>query len=100
MSGRSGPRARSPPIPLTGACPRTGRAEPRCLPSTGAAGLAHNRLTELPSEAPMSNRRSRITADIDFAREGKQTGFLRLPHSVHRSAYGYIAIPLVAIRNG
>ncbi|HKX10540.1 MAG TPA: succinylglutamate desuccinylase/aspartoacylase family protein [Stellaceae bacterium] len=48
----------------------------------------------------MSNRRSRITSDIDFGHEGKQTGFLRLPHSVHRSAYGYIAIPLVAIRNG
>lgn len=48
----------------------------------------------------MSNRRSRITTDIDFGRDGKQTGFLRLPHSVHRSAYGYIAIPIVAIRNG
>ena len=48
----------------------------------------------------MSNRRSRITTDLDFGREGKQTGFLRLPHSVHRSAYGYIAIPVVAIRNG
>jgi len=48
----------------------------------------------------MSNRRSRITTDVDFSHEGKQTGFLRLPHSVHRSAYGYIAIPLVAIRNG
>jgi hypothetical protein len=48
----------------------------------------------------MSNRRSRITTDIDFGRDGKQTGFLRLPHSVHRSAYGYIAIPLVAIRSG
>jgi predicted deacylase len=48
----------------------------------------------------MSNLRSRITTDIDFSRDGKQTGFLRLPHSVHRSAYGFIAIPLVAIRNG
>ena len=48
----------------------------------------------------MSNRRSRITTDIDLGRAGKQTGFLRLPHSVHRSAYGYIAIPVVAIRNG
>src|SRR6201984_1631428 len=48
----------------------------------------------------MSNRRSRITADIDFGREGKQTRTPPLPHSVHRSAYGYIAIPVVAIRNG
>lgn len=48
----------------------------------------------------MSNRRSRISTDIDFGRQGKQTGFLRLPHSVHRSAYGYVPIPVVAIRNG
>ena len=48
----------------------------------------------------MSNRPSRITTDIDFGRDGKQNGFLRLPHSVHRSAYGFIAIPLVAIRSG
>ncbi|HUN48259.1 MAG TPA: succinylglutamate desuccinylase/aspartoacylase family protein, partial [Stellaceae bacterium] len=48
----------------------------------------------------MANTRSRISTDIDFERDGKQEGFLRLPHSVHRSAYGYIPIPIVAIRNG
>jgi predicted deacylase len=45
-------------------------------------------------------RPSRIGSPIDFARQGKQTGFLRLPHSVHRSAYGYIPIPIVHLGNG
>ena len=45
-------------------------------------------------------RDSRITSDIDFDLPGKQLSFLRLPHSVHRSAYGYIAIPIVVINNG
>jgi predicted deacylase len=48
----------------------------------------------------MSNRRSKIVAEIDLAAEGKQTGYLRLPHSVHRSAYGFLAMPIVSIRNG
>ncbi len=43
---------------------------------------------------------SRLAADIDLAAEGKATGFVRVPHSVHRSAYGWIPIPIVRIRNG
>ena len=43
---------------------------------------------------------SHIHCEIDFDRDGKQTGFLRLPHSVHRSAYGWIPIPIVMIKNG
>lgn len=43
---------------------------------------------------------SLIDSDVDFDAEGKQTGFLRLPHSVHRSAYGWIPIPIVTIKNG
>jgi len=46
------------------------------------------------------NPTSRITSEIDFDRDGKQVGFLRLPHSVHRSAYGWIPIPVACIRNG
>ena len=42
---------------------------------------------------------SRITSEVDFNRDGKQVGFLRLPHSVHRSAYGWIPIPVGCIRN-
>ena len=36
----------------------------------------------------MPAARSRLSPDIDLDADGKQTGFLRLPHSVHRSAYG------------
>ena len=43
---------------------------------------------------------SRIAADIDLDAEGKATGFVRVPHSVHRSAYGWIPIPIVRIKNG
>lgn len=45
-------------------------------------------------------RGSRITSDMDFERNGRQQSFLRLPHSVHRSAYGWIAIPIVVVKNG
>jgi hypothetical protein len=45
-------------------------------------------------------RRSRIVAEVDFDRNGRQTGFLRLFHSVHNSAYGFIPIPIVVLRNG
>jgi len=48
-----------------------------------------------------------ITSEVDFEASGKQSGFLRLPHSVHRSAYGihrsaygWIPIPITSIKNG
>jgi len=44
--------------------------------------------------------RSRLVAEVDFEADGKQTGFVRLFHSVHSSAYGFIPIPIVVIRNG
>lgn len=43
---------------------------------------------------------SRISTDVDFNADGKQVGYLRLPHSVHRSAYGYLAMPIAVIKNG
>lgn len=45
-------------------------------------------------------RRTRIWTEIAFDHDGKQVGYLHLPHSVTRSAYGTIAIPLAVIRNG
>lgn len=48
----------------------------------------------------MPSKSSRLSAEIDFDKDGKQTGFIRLPHSVHRSAYGWIPIPIACIRNG
>jgi len=44
--------------------------------------------------------RTRITSTVDFEKSGRQTGFLRLPHSVHESAYGFIPIPVVCLKNG
>lgn len=41
-----------------------------------------------------------ITAEVDFGAAGKQTGYLRVPHSVHRSAYGWLPVPITVIRNG
>jgi len=43
---------------------------------------------------------SRITPTIDYDKNGKQTGFLKYPYSVHESAYGWIPIPVVCIKNG
>ncbi|MCP5087693.1 MAG: succinylglutamate desuccinylase [Rhodobacteraceae bacterium] len=38
-----------------------------------------------------------ITSEVDFAQEGKQTGYLQVPHSVHCSAYGWIPVPVAVI---
>jgi len=43
---------------------------------------------------------SLITCETDLSATGKHHGFLRLPHSVHHSAYGWIPVPIVSIRNG
>ncbi len=43
---------------------------------------------------------SRILSEVDFEQPGKHQGFLRVPHSVHRSAYGWIPVPIVSIKNG
>lgn len=44
--------------------------------------------------------RSNLRCDIDLSAQGKEHGFVRLPHSIHRSAYGWIPIPIVRIANG
>ena len=48
----------------------------------------------------MKFTRTRIAPEVDFGREGRQQGYLRIPHSVHRSAYGWLPMPVVSIRNG
>ena len=48
----------------------------------------------------MSFTPSPIHCEVDLDADGKHNGFLRLPHSVHRSAYGWIPIPIVSIKNG
>ena len=37
---------------------------------------------------------------IDFDRNGKQIGFVDIPHSPHEDAWGATRIPLAVIRNG
>ena len=41
-----------------------------------------------------------IFSDVDYERDGKQVDWLHLPHSVTRSAYGALAIPICVVRNG
>ena len=48
----------------------------------------------------MSDQKTRISCEIDFDKDGKQNGFLRLPYSVHRSAYGWLPFPVICIKNG
>jgi uncharacterized protein len=48
----------------------------------------------------MSRRPSRLRADIPFDQDGRHHGFVRLYHSVHESAYGFIPIPIVVLKNG
>jgi predicted deacylase len=43
---------------------------------------------------------TRIRCFLDFERDGRQIGHLQLPHSSNTSAYGWIGVPIAAIRNG
>lgn len=45
-------------------------------------------------------RPSRLQPEVPFDRDGRHTGFVRLYHSVHESAYGFIPIPIAVFRNG
>lgn len=47
-----------------------------------------------------THRKSRIQSEVPFDQDGAHRGFLRLFHSVHSSAYGFIPIPIVVLRNG
>jgi len=53
-----------------------------------------------PQERDSMAGDSMISCDIDLAEDGRHTGFLRVPHSTHVSAYGWIGLPIVSIRNG
>lgn len=43
---------------------------------------------------------TRLTTDVDFGKDGKQVGYLRLPYSSNVSAYGWIGIPIAQVKNG
>lgn len=43
---------------------------------------------------------TQVTSEVDFEADGKHSGYLRVPHSVDRSAYGWLPIPITVIQNG
>lgn len=43
---------------------------------------------------------SPLWTEIDWNRDGRQDQFLNLEHSVHRSAYGIVPIPVTLFKNG
>jgi len=49
---------------------------------------------------PAGTQKSSLSTDLDYDREGIQTGTLRLPHSHNRDAYGHIPIPLMIAKHG
>jgi predicted deacylase len=46
------------------------------------------------------SRATPIWTDVDYERDGKQVGWLALPHSVTRSAYGTLRIPVACLKHG
>ena len=48
----------------------------------------------------MTTSATQVWTDVDYSAAGKQVDYLHLPHSVNRSAYGTIAIPIAVIANG
>ena len=43
---------------------------------------------------------SRIAGTVDLDKPGLQHGYLKLPHSTHESAYGWIPIPITVAAGG
>ena len=48
----------------------------------------------------MASKPSRLSTRIDFEADGRQLGYVQLPHSVHRSAYGWLPVPIACVKNG
>ena len=40
------------------------------------------------------------SGEIDLSCDGKHHGYVRVPYSSHRSAYGWLPVPIMSIRNG
>ncbi|MBX2868480.1 MAG: succinylglutamate desuccinylase/aspartoacylase family protein [Acidiferrobacterales bacterium] len=47
-----------------------------------------------------NNIQSPVEVEFDLDADGWHQGFARVPHSVHRSAYGFIPVPIISIKNG
>ena len=48
----------------------------------------------------MTDSPTKLICPFDFNAQGKHCDFIRLPHSVHRSAYGWLPLPVICINNG
>lgn len=48
----------------------------------------------------MSDTATRIAAEIDFDKTGRQSGYLRAPLSRNTSGWGIVEIPIVVVKNG
>jgi len=60
-------------------------------------------MLEMTTAAPNASQNAlppRVTTTLDFNRQGKQFGHLRIPHSHNASAWGTILEPIVVIANG
>ncbi|MBK8907151.1 MAG: N-alpha-acetyl diaminobutyric acid deacetylase DoeB [Rhodospirillales bacterium] len=50
--------------------------------------------------AQRSNTPSRVSCTVDFEANGRQAGFMTVPHSRNDSAWGSLQIPIVCVKNG
>ena len=48
----------------------------------------------------MPDQPSKLVTPFNFDTPGKHCDFVRMPHSVHRSAYGWLPLPIVCINRG
>ena len=48
----------------------------------------------------MTSSASPVSVDVDLEAKGKHFGHIRVPHSTHESAYGFIAIPVAVVKGG
>ena len=50
--------------------------------------------------AQTAQKPSRVSCTIDFAADGRQVGYMTVPHSRNDSAWGSLQIPIVCVKNG
>lgn len=48
----------------------------------------------------MASGRTRITTNLDLNRQGRQCGYLKVPHSTNRSGWGSLLVPIGCLSNG
>ncbi|MGH0348103.1 succinylglutamate desuccinylase/aspartoacylase family protein [Sinorhizobium meliloti] len=43
---------------------------------------------------------SSVWSDVNLDREGRSFGYIRVPHSINDSGYGWIPVPIIVLKNG